>query len=96
MIIYFLKAGGAQCVPYISGSVSLQGSGTVTGNGVHVSELALQKVAVRVGLAQHDDDSASLSKQHDAGIICAVRGAEVRSTVHYRAIPLCMALACSA
>ncbi len=58
----------------------------VSGCGVHISEVALQKLAVRVGLAQQNGDSASVSKQHDAGVICAARGAEVSSIVHHKAL----------
>ncbi len=69
----------------------------VTGKGVHVAKVALQKVAVRVGLAQQDGNNASLSKQHDAGIVCAVRGAEVSSSTSTgHVLVISKALACSA
>ena len=64
-------------MPYISASLGMHASGSFCRDKFWLSEVALPQAAVRVGLAQQDGDTVSLSQQHDAGVICALRRAEV-------------------
>ncbi len=75
-----MHAGSGLSVPYISASLSMHGSGSLCGGQLRLSEVTLPQAALRVGLAQQDGNSVSLSNQHDAGAICALCDAQVFCT----------------
>lgn len=75
---FSLHAGKGPCVPYISASLNLQGTLHLHGDQLHISGVSVPTAAVRLGIAQQDGDSTGLIRQQDAGILCALRGAEVK------------------